>query len=120
MKTYKLTEMEGKLSDLIWANEPIPSGELVKLCKKRFDWKKSTTYTMLKRLENKGIFQNRNVLVSSLIKKDDFYAKQCKQFVKENFEGSLPKFLAAFTRNTKLSDDEISALLKLIHEHKEG
>lgn len=120
MSKYKLTNMEAKLADIIWANEPIPSGELVKLCEKEFNWKKSTTYTMLKRLENKGVFQNENGLVASLIKKDEFYAKQCKQFVEETFDGSLPKFLAAFTRNKKLSDKEINELQKLINEHKES
>lgn len=120
MKELKLTEMEAKFADLIWAKEPISSGDLVKLGQEEFDWKKSTTYTMLKRLENKGLFKNKNSEVTSLIKKDEFYAAQSKQFVEETFEGSLPKFLAAFTRSKRLSDKEITELQKLINEHREG
>ncbi|NLC11843.1 MAG: BlaI/MecI/CopY family transcriptional regulator [Firmicutes bacterium] len=119
MKEYKLTEMEAKFADLIWAKEPILSGELVRLCQLEFEWKKSTTYTMLKRLEKKGIFKNNNGVVKSLITKDDFYAEQSKQFVEKTFGGSLPKFLAAFTRSKKISDSEIEELQKLINQHRE-
>lgn len=120
MKEYRLTSMETKFADIIWDYEPIPSGDLVKLCKVEFNWKKSTTYTMLKRLENKEIFKNKNGIVLALIKKDDFYAEQSKQFVEETFNGSLPKFLTAFTRRKKLSNKEIDELQKLINEYKEG
>ena len=116
MKNLRLTEMEGEFAGLIWYLEPIPSGNLVKLCESELNWKKSTMYTMLKRLEAKEIF---NGVVGSLIKKDDFYAEQSKAFVKETFGGSLPKFLAAFTKSRKLSDSEIDDVLRLIHEHKE-
>lgn len=120
MREYKLTDMEAKFADIIWANEPIPSGELVKLCEIELCWKKSTTYTMLKRLENKEIFENRSGVVLSLVKKDEFYAEQSKQFVEETFDGSLPKFLAAFTRSKRLSNKEIDELQRLINEYKEG
>ena len=120
MKKYKLTKMETKFADIIWAHEPIPSGELVKLCEVELRWKKSTTYTMLKRLENKEIFVNRSGVVSSLLKKDEFYAGRSKQFVEETFDGSLPKFLAAFTRSKRLSDQEIGELQRIINEHREG
>ncbi len=120
MKEYRLTDTESKFADIIWAKEPIQSGELVKLCEIELNWKKSTTYTMLKRLENKEIFENRNGIVSSIIKKDEFYAEQSKQFVEETFDGSLPKFLASFTRSKKLSNKEINELQRLINEHKEG
>jgi BlaI family penicillinase repressor len=119
MVDYKLTETEEKFAHIIWEKEPIDSPELVKLCNKEFNWKKSTTYTMLKRLEEKKIFKNENSIVAALIKREDFYAEQSKIFVKENFGGSLPKFLAAFTRKSKLSDSEIEELQKLIDEHKE-
>ena len=119
MKEYRLTDTESKFADIIWVNEPIQSGELVKLCEVELNWKKSTTYTMLKRLENKEIFENRNGIVSSLIKKDEFYAEQSKQFVEETFDGSLPKFLASFTRSKRLSNKEINELQRLINEHKE-
>ncbi|MCR6544139.1 BlaI/MecI/CopY family transcriptional regulator [Dehalobacterium formicoaceticum] len=119
MAELKLTEMEAKFADIIWANEPIPSGELVKLCEAELDWKKSTTYTILKRLAKKGIFENKNGIVSSHLNKEAFYAEQSKQFVEEKFEGSLPRFLAAFTRNHKLNHQEIDELQKLIDEYKE-
>lgn len=118
MKDYRLTEAETKFAEIIWANGPLKSSELVRLCERWLNWKKSTTYTMLKRLEDKGIFQNENGLVQSLMSKDDFYAEQSKQFVSETFEGSLPRFVAAFTRKKKLSEKEIEELQKLIDEHK--
>ena len=119
MIDYELTEMEERLAEIIWEEEPIPSGDLVKICEKEFDWKKSTTYTMLKRIENKGVFKNQGGVVSSLVKKDEFYGEQGRRFVKETFGGSLPRFLAAFTRKNRLSDGDIAELQKLIDEHRE-
>lgn len=119
MVKYRLTEAEENLAEIIWEKEPIRSPELVKICGAKFNWKKSTTYTMLKRLEEKNIVQNNNSIVEALIKKDDFYAEQSKIFVEENFGGSLPRFLAAFTRRKKLSKNEIEELQRLINEHKE-
>ena len=119
MAEYRITQAEESLAELIWDNEPIKSSELVKLCEKAFEWKKSTTYTMLKRLEGKKIFENSNSIVVSLIKKDDFYGEQSKIFVKENFGGSLPKFVAAFTNKNKLSNKEVEELIELINNHKE-
>ena len=120
MIEYKMTEAESKLADLIWQGEPLPSGELVRICEEVFEWKKSTTYTMLKRLEIKGIFKNSNGVIQSLIKKEEFYAGQSKQFVEEQFGGSLPKFLTAFARSKKLSHEEVKELQKLIDAFKEG
>ena len=119
MKNYKLTDMEAKFADIIWLHEPVPSGKLVQLCEEEFNWKKSTMYTMLKRLEGKGIFKNNDGVVKALITKDDFYAEQSKLFVEETFDGSLPKFLAAFARSKKMSDQEIDELQKLIDEYRE-
>lgn len=120
MKEYKLSQSESRFADLIWKYEPIGSGELVKLCEKEMEWKKSTTYTVLKNLCEKGIFRNQNAVVTSLIKKDEFYAKQSWRFVEDAFGGSLPKFLAAFIGGRKLSDEQADELKKLIDEHKEG
>lgn len=120
MGNIRLTETEGKFAELIWDHEPISSGDLVKLCESELNWKKSTTYTMLKRIESKGIFANQNGVVVAIIQRDDFFAEQSNQFVKDTFNGSLPKFLAAFTKTRKLSDSEIDDVLKLINEHKEG
>ncbi|MFA6778037.1 MAG: BlaI/MecI/CopY family transcriptional regulator [Bacilli bacterium] len=120
MKEYKLTESEEKFADIIWQNEPIGSGDLVKLCEKGMEWKKSTTYTVLKKLCEKSVFQNENAVVSSLITKDDYYAKQSIRFVEDTFGGSLPKFLTAFMGAKKLSKQQAEELKKLIDEFKEG
>lgn len=118
MREYRLTETETRFADIIWANAPLRSSDLVKLCEAELNWKKSTTYTILKRLEDKEIFINENGAVSPLIEKEDFYAEQSRRFVAEAFEGSLPRFVAAFTRRKKLSEKEIAALQRLIDEHK--
>lgn len=118
MNNYKLAQSEAKFADLIWRHEPIGSGELVKLCEEELAWKKSTTYTVLKKLCERGIFQNENAVVSSLIKKDEFYARQSRRFVEDIFGGSLPKFLTAFTLQTKLSEKEIDELQKLIDKNR--
>ena len=117
MIDYKLTGAEENLTNLIWENEPIKSSELVKICASEFKWKKSTTYTMLKKLEEKKIVQNRNSIVESLIIKEDFYGEQSKIFVEDNFEGSLPKFIAAFTRRKKLDKKEVHELQRLIDDY---
>ena len=101
MNDYKLAQSESRFADLIWQYEPISSGELVKLCENELAWKKSTTYTVLKKLCEKGIFQNENSLVSSLIKKEEFYARQSRRYVEDTFGGSLPKFLTAFIGRKK-------------------
>jgi predicted transcriptional regulator len=97
MEEYKLGVMETKFAELIWDNEPISSGELVKLCEKELTWKKSTTYTMLRRLCDRGIFRNKAGVVSSRMTRQEFAALQSERFVAETFDGSLPRFLAAFT-----------------------
>lgn len=119
MEKYKLGEKEQRFAELIWEKEPIHSGELVKLCELEFDWKKSTTYTMLKRLCQRSIFDNTNGLVTAVLSKEDFVAKQSEQFISDTFEGSLPKFLAAFTKRKKISSKEIDEIQKLIDNYKE-
>ena len=116
---YKLTETEEKFAELIWQKEPIGSGQLVKISEKEMKWKKSTTYTVLKKLCEKGIFQNENAVVTSLISKDEYYAKQSIRFVEDTFGGSLPKFLTAFISGKKLSKHQAEELKRLIDEHKE-
>ncbi len=114
MPDYKFGEIEKRFADLIWDNEPINSGELVKIAEKELAWKKSTTYTILRRLCERGIFQNNDSIVSSQISKEEFMARQSEQFVEDTFDGSLPKFLAAFSRRKKLSDKEIKEVLNII------
>ncbi len=118
MKDYKLADVEAKFADLIWEHEPLCSSDLVKLCEKELNWKKSTTYTMLKKLIDKGIFQNENTIVSSCVSKEEFYGKQSQLYVEETF-GSLPKFLTAFLGNRKLTSKEAKELREYIDRFEE-
>lgn len=119
MDKYKLGDMETKFADLIWTNAPVPSGELVRLCENEFRWKKSTTYTMLKRLCERGLFQNSQGVVTPLLSKEDFTAAQSESFVEETFSGSLPQFLAAFTRRKRLSAAEVEEIQRFIDQYQE-
>lgn len=119
MEDLKLGVVESKFADIIWRDEPLPSGELVKICEKELSWKKPTTYTVLRKLCERGIFKNENGSVSSLISREDFYAMQSEKFVEETFEGSLPAFIAAFTKRKHLTKDEITELKKLIETCEE-
>lgn len=119
MEQYKLGEMEKRFADLIWEKAPVTSGELVKLCEKAFDWKRTTMYTMLKRLCDRKLFVNEGGVVTVLISKEEFESAQGRQFIDEHFEGSLPRFLVAFSRRKKLSEKEIEELKRLIDEYEE-
>lgn len=116
MAEYRLGEIEMKFAEFIWDNEPIPSGELAQLCLQELNWKRSTTYTVLKRLCDKGIFQNQKGVVTSLVSKQLFQAKQSEAFVQETFAGSLPSFVAAFVSQKKLSAKEIEELKRLLRK----
>ncbi|MEG1305096.1 MAG: BlaI/MecI/CopY family transcriptional regulator [Oscillospiraceae bacterium] len=118
MTEYKLGEIETRFADLIWGNEPISSGELVKLAEASISWKKSTTYTILRKLCEKGIFKNENGSVTSLISKDEYISIQSERFVDETFSGSLPQFIASFAMRKNLSDKEIAEIQRLIDTHK--
>ena len=118
MSELRMGAIESRFADIIWENEPVPSPELVKLAERELNWKKSTTYTVLKRLCERGIFQNRGGVVTSLISRQDFYAVQSEKFVEETFSGSLPAFLAAFTTRKKLSEEEIAELQALIDQSR--
>lgn len=111
---YHLGEIETRFANLIWEHEPLSSAELVKLAEAELAWKKSTTYTVLRRLIEKGIFQNENGTVTSVLSRDELAAAQSEQFVDETFSGSLPLFLAAFARRKKLTDAEIDELQRFI------
>ena len=113
-----LGEIEAKFADLIWENEPVSSGELVKLAEESLGWKKSTTYTVLKRLGDRGLFRNENGAVTSLISREEFYGRRSEQFVRETFGGSLPRFLTAFSGRRKLTEEEVDALMKFIDENR--
>ncbi|WP_026659191.1 BlaI/MecI/CopY family transcriptional regulator [Butyrivibrio sp. AC2005] len=115
----ELGEVQMQFAKLIWEKEPVGSGELVKMCADEFGWKKSTTYTVLKKLCEKGLFQNVDGVVTSMISEDEFYTRKSKEFVEETFGGSLPAFLAAFTSRQKLSKKELAEIKKIIENAKE-
>ncbi len=119
MNEYQLGAVESRFADIIWENEPISSAALVKRSEELLKWKKSTTYTVLKRLCDKGIFRNDKGTVTSLISRNDFYAMQSEKFVEENFNGSLPAFLAAFTGRKRLTEREVEELRRLVNEYEE-
>ncbi|WP_455714318.1 BlaI/MecI/CopY family transcriptional regulator [Anaerosporobacter sp.] len=116
---YQLGDVESKFAEIIWSNEPISSGELVKLCEKEMSWKKSTVYTVLKKLCNRGIFQNKNSIVTSILSKEELDRRKGKEFVDESFGGSLPRFLAAFMENQKLNKQQIDEIKKTIEQYEE-
>lgn len=118
MIEYKLGEVEMKFASIIWDHEPLSSGELAKLCEKELNWKKSTTYTILHRVCERGLFQNNGGTVTSIVSKMEFLSKQSEQFVEDAFAGSLPSFVAAFTSRRKLSAGEIEELQKIIDESR--
>lgn len=120
MKDYQLGVIESRFADIIWENEPIHSSTLAKKSEEELHWKKSTTYTVLKRLCEKGIFQNAKGTVTSLISRQEFYSLQSEKFVEETFDGSLPAFLAAFTSRKKLTPKEVAELRKMVEEYEEG
>jgi len=120
MEKYKLGIKEGKFADIIWQNEPLSSRELTEICEKELKWKRTTTYTMLKRLCDRKIFENKSGTVYSIMKKKEFLTAQGEQFINKSFEGSLPQFVAAFTRRNKLSDKDVQEIQRLIDEYKGG
>ena len=120
MEDIKLGLVESKFAGLIWANEPLHSRDLVKLCESELNWKKPTTYTVLRKLCERGLFRNENGMVSSIVSKEEFYAMQSEKFVEDTFEGSLPAFLAAFTTRKALSPAEIAEIRRLIDGCGEG
>ena len=120
MQDISLGVIETKFACMIWDSAPVSSSQIVSMAQESLGWKKSTTYTVLKRLCEKGIFENNGGTVTVKISKDDFYSLQSKRFVEENFQGSLPAFLAAFAGGKKLSAKEVAELRKLVQEHEEG
>lgn len=114
MDSKRLGVVESKFADIVWQHEPLTSRELVNLAFQELGWKKSTTYTVLKKLSDRGIFQNVNGVVTSLISKEELYSMQSEEFVNEAFQGSLPAFIASFTSRKGLSKEEIQQIRELI------
>ena len=118
MRDMELGAVQERFADIVWANEPIASGDLVKICEKELNWKKSTTYTVLRKLCEKGVLQNVSGTVSSLISKDEFYSVKSDQIIEDSYEGSLPAFIAAFTSRKKLSKNEVDEIQQMIDAYK--
>ncbi len=116
MAEIQLGIAESRFADMIWENEPISSSDLVKLAEREFSWKRTTTHTVIKRLCDKGLFENNKGIVSSLISRDEFYSLQSVKYVEESFNGSLPAFIAAFSKGKKLSEKDIEEIRKMIEE----
>ncbi|MBR1477417.1 MAG: BlaI/MecI/CopY family transcriptional regulator [Lachnospiraceae bacterium] len=114
MKEIELGAVQERFADIVWANEPIGSGELVKLCEKELKWKKPTTYTVLRKLCEKGLLQNVDGIVSSLVSKEEFYSVKSEQIIEDSYEGSLPAFIAAFTSRKKLTKAEVDEIQQMI------
>ena len=120
MDTPKVFESEYRFCLILWEHEPIKSKELVNLCKEQLGWKPTTTYTVIKRLSERGVLKNENTIVSSLVSKDDVQASEINEMVEKTFEGSLPAFVAAFTKHQKISEKEIDEVQKMIDRYRMG
>ena len=118
MEKTKLGPVESRFADLIWARAPVSTTELIALAKSDLEWKRTTTYTVLKRLCERGIFVLTEGIVTAKVSREEFYARQSRDYVQEAFDGSLPAFVAAFSRSRKLKPEEIEALQKLIDESR--
>ena len=120
MDTPKVFESEYRFCLILWEHEPIKSSELVNLCKEQLGWKPTTTYTVIKRLSERGVLKNENTIVSSLVSKDEIQASEINEMVEKTFEGSLPAFIAAFTKHQKISEKEIDEVQKMIDRYRKG
>ena len=114
MIDMELGAVQERFADLVWANEPVGSGELVKICEKELNWKKPTTYTVLRKLCEKGLLQNDNGVVTSLVSKDEFYSAKSEQIIADSYQGSLPSFIAAFISKNDLTKEEADEIQKMI------
>lgn len=116
MPTPKIFESEYRFCLILWENEPISSRELSELCKEKLGWSKTTTYTVIKRLSERGVVKNENTVVTSLVSKDEAQVSEIDEIVEKKFEGSIPAFIAAFARSRKLSDKEIDEIRQIIEQ----
>ncbi len=119
MEEYSLGAVESRFAELVWANAPLSTNELIRICEQELGWKRTTTYTVLKKFIERGIFDNQNRVVVVLISKEEFYAKQSELYIERSFGGSLPSFLAAFTSKRTLSEKEIEEIEHIINGRKE-
>lgn len=120
MGTPKVFDSEYRFCLILWEHEPIKSSELVSLCKEQLGWKPTTTYTVIKRLSDRGVLKNENTVVTSLVSKDEVQAAEINEMVEKTFEGSLPAFVAAFTKHRKISEKEIDEVQRMIDRFRKG
>ena len=120
MATPKVYESEYRFCLILWEHEPIRSKDLVKLCEENLGWKSTTTYTVIKRLSDRGVVKNENSIVTSLVSKDEIQAAELDELVEKTFEGSLPAFIAAFTKHQKLTDADIDEVQAMIDRIRKG
>ena len=120
METPTVFESEYRFCLILWEHEPVKSSELVALCREQLGWKPTTTYTVIKRLSERGVLKNENTVVHSLVSKDEVQAAEIDEMVEKTFEGSLPAFVAAFTKHQKISEEEIDALQQMIDRYRKG
>lgn len=120
MVDIELGEVQATFADIIWKYEPVGSGELVKICEKELQWKKSTTYTVLRKVCEKGLFKNEGGVVSAIISREEFNAMKGERFIEDTYNNSLPAFIAAFMSHKKISKKEMDEIKKMIDEYKEG
>ena len=120
MNTPKVFESEYRFCLILWEHEPVKSSELVNLCKEQLGWKPTTTYTVIKRLSERGVLKNENTVVTSLVSKDQVQAAELNEMVEKTFEGSLPAFVAAFTKHQNISEEEIDAVQQMIDRFRKG
>lgn len=120
METPKIFESEYRFCLILWEHEPIKSSELVNLCREQLGWKPTTTYTVIKRLSERGVLKNENTIVSALVTKDEIQAAEINEMVEKTFEGSLPAFIAAFTKHQKISEKDIDAVQQMIDRYRKG
>jgi len=120
MDIPKVFESEYRFCLILWEHEPVKSSELVALCREQLDWKPTTTYTVIKRLSERGVLKNENTVVTSLVSKDQIQAAEIDELVEKKFEGSLPAFVAAFAKHRKISEKEIEQLQQMIDSCRKG
>lgn len=119
MENLKLSESEYRFMMVVWGNEPVESGQLVKLCAEKFGWKKSTTYTVLRKMQDKGLLKNENTIVTAIVPKEEVQAYESRHFINRAFEGSLPQFLASFLGGKTISAQKAEEIKRLIDAHRE-
>ena len=119
MEVPKIFESESRFCEILWENEPVTSSELVRLCREKLEWKKSTTYTVIRRLSERGVIKSEDAIVTSLVSREDAQSAESTEIVERTFSGSLPSFIAAFTRKKNLSRQEIDEIQKIIDNYKD-